>query len=199
MRHAIGVLCAVCLSVAAVAAAAQAYLIREGDRLAITVLEDPSLNQTVLVRPDGRISLPLAGTLMAEGRTPEQLQADIQQALARDFVAPPTVTAAVVGIAGETEGEAAAALQAIYVLGQVARPGRYDISEPTDILQLLAIAGGPTPFGATRRIQIRRRTEGGETVLLYDYEAVEDGTVPTQGVELRDGDVIVVPERGLFE
>ena len=175
-------------------AGSDVYRLAPGDRVSVSVLEDPNLGSVVLVRPDGRVSLPLAGTLEAAGRTPEELAAAIRRALSREFVQPPTVTVALVGV-----GEGNRELVAIYILGEVARPGRYDVELPLDALQALALSGGLGPFGAKDRIQIRRRTPGGETVFLLDYSLVEDGAVPTRPIALTDGDVIVVPQRGLFE
>lgn len=175
--------------------AVEPYVLNPGDVLEISVLEDSSLNREVLVRPDGMITVPLAGTVQAAGRTPEALQEILRARLAEDFIEPPTVT---VSLASTGEAEEEDALF-IYVIGQVASPGRHEILEPVGVLQALAIAGGPTPFAASSRIQIRRRDEnGGETVRLFDYETIEEGA----GHELLlvgHGDVVVVPERGLFE
>lgn len=169
------------------------YRIQPGDTLSVTVLEDPGLNSSVLVRPDGRISLPLAGTIDAQNRTPEEVQALIRRALSRDFVAPPTVTVALTGVGEASE------LPGVFALGEIGRPGRYDLTEPLDILQFLAIAGGPGPFAATRRIQVRRVIDGKPTVILFDYDVVTDGEVPITPIQLVDGDVVVVPQRRLFE
>jgi polysaccharide export outer membrane protein len=84
-------------------------------------------------------------------------------------------------------------------MGEVGAPGRYDLERPVDVLQALAIAGGPGAFAARNRIQVRRQAADGERVMLFDYESLEDGATPRQLVELRDGDVIIVPERGLFD
>ncbi len=182
---------------AAEAEGAEVYLLRSGDVVEVSVLEDGSLNRQVLIRPDGKISLPIAGTLTAEGVSPEELQARIRSALAADFREAPTVTVSLVRSTAPPEEEVDAV--EIYVIGQVGAPGRIQLLEPIDVLQALAIAGGPGIFAATERIQIRRRDEnGGETVTLFDYTAVEEGS----GIALQmvgDGDVIVVPERGLFE
>ncbi|WP_285672079.1 polysaccharide biosynthesis/export family protein [Paralimibaculum aggregatum] len=187
---------AVAQDVASAEAEIENYLLKSGDVVEISVLEDSSLNRQVLVRPDGKISMPLAGTIVAEGRTPEALQATIRSALAKDFLEPPTVTVSLVSSSSEVDTED---LQTFYVLGQVAAPGRFQALEPVDVLQALAVAGGPGIFAAKSRIQIRRRDEnGGETVTLFDYNAVEEGA----GVALQmisDGDIVVVPERGLFE
>lgn len=180
------------------AAAAQSYLIQPGDRLSISVLEDATLNRQVLVRPDGRISLPLAGSVQAGGRTPEAVEQAIRRALSRDFVQPPTVTVSLESLAEPGRADPGS-LAKVFVIGQVAQPGRYDLETPIDLLQALAVAGGPGVFAATSRVQVRRRVDGAETVLLYNYDLIEDGMVPSESILLRDGDVVVVPQRGLFE
>ena len=176
------------------------YLLQPGDTVSVTVLEDPLLDRQVLVAPDGRISLPLAGSIIAAGRTPAQLAGVVRGRLRSRFVDPPTVTASLlaVGAVGEETLR-----NEVYVLGEVTRPGRYeyDPEAPITVLEALTLAGGPSPFAATARIQIRERAEEGERLRLFDYEAVEDGAaaaVPDLS-ELADGAVIIVPERGLFE
>lgn len=178
--------------------AAQDYQIRIGDTLDVSVLEDPGLNRQVLVRPDGKISLPLAGTFQAAGVTPEALQAAIRRRLAGSFVEPPSVTVAVTDL-GEGGALSEGQRGTIYVIGEVRDPGRYDVDLPIDVLQALALSGGPGAFAARTRIQIRRRTPEGERVFLFDYDSLEDGLVPSAPIGLAAGDVIVVPERGLFE
>ena len=181
-------------------ARAQDYTVQIGDRLDISVLEDPGLNRTVLVRPDGRITMPLAGTVMAAGSSPEALQARIQSALSSQFVQPPTVTVSLVSLGQAPAEELPEGTRAtVYVLGQVGSPGPYDVALPVDILQMLAIAGGPATFAARKRIQVRRRGTDGETVFLFDYDSIERGEVPSTPISLADGDIIVVPERRLFE
>lgn len=176
---------------------AQTYLIQPGDVIQISVLEDPALDRQALVRPDGRISLPLAGSLEAAGRTPEALEATIRSRLSRDFVTPPTVTVSLVSV-GDPE-EVADGAVVVYVLGEVRAPGAYQVQQPADILQVLALSGGVDVFAARDRIQLRRRSADGETTFLFDYEAIEDGATPSGGLPLREGDVIIVPERGLFD
>lgn len=177
------------------AAAQEPYRIRVGDRVAISVLEDPSIGQQTLVLPDGSITLPIAGRIVAEGLTPTELQNAVRRALSGVFIEAPTVTATVVGLGGELEIP-----QRIYVLGQVARPGPIDITLPLDILQALSLAGGPGVFAATDRIQLRRQSaDGSSSLFLFNYDLVEDGVVPIRQLSIEPGDVIVVPERGLFE
>jgi len=176
----------------------QPYRLRPGDVIQVSVLEDGSLDRQLLVQPDGRIALPLAGAIDADGLTPDEVERAIRGRLAADVIEPPTVTVSLVSLApGVLEEET---FPTIYVTGQVNAPGRYQIQGPVTALQALAIAGGPGVFAATERIQVRRvNDEGAETVFIFDYDAVEEGRPSGGLLELDDGDVLVVPERGLFE
>lgn len=195
----LGVLSVLGLGLGAVLA--QDYVLQPGDRVDITVLEDATLNRQLLIRPDGKISMPLAGTVSASGLTPEQLQGAIRKGLARDFVGTPTVTVALAQVAPEeiAEEEEADVPPSVYVVGEVANPGRIAMDVPMTLLQALSISGGPGIFAAKERIQLRRTVDGADTLILFDYASVEEGTGLPAPIELVDGDVIVVPERGLFE
>ena len=177
------------------------YLLRPGDTIVVSVLEDPELDSQVLILPDGRISLPVAGTIVAAGRSPQALAQIVRSRLSKNFVQPPNVTITVSALAEEEEDETL--LNEVYVLGEVARPGRYeyDPEEPIDVLKALSLAGGVGPFAARDRIQVRERIDETETLRVFDYEAVEDGilTTPRDLAMLPNGAVIVVPERGLFD
>jgi len=182
------------------------YRMGPGDILEVSVLEDPDLGRQVLVRPDGRISMPIAGTLMAEGRTPEQLQASIRSRLARNFVEPPSVTVALVSVAQEDDvlqEEEEIENFAVYVVGEVGRPGRYEYpsDEPVTILQALTLAGGTGPFAAIKRIQVREVVDSVETVRFFNYELVQQGASINSADDsaLTDGAILIVPERGFFE
>ena len=130
------------------------YQLKPGDVLSVTVLEDPLLDRQVLVAPDGRISLPLAGSIAAAGRTPSQLAGVVRGRLRSRFVDPPTVTVSLLSV-GLDENEINR--NEVYVLGEVARPGRYeyDPEAPITVLQALTLAGGPSAFAAIGRIQVR--------------------------------------------
>jgi len=182
----------------AAAAAAQGYRIQPGDTLQIEVLEDESLNRQVLVLPDGSISLPLAGTLRAAGRTVPALARTITDAIAPNFAAEPTVSVAVASIPErEDEGDTID----VYLLGEINEPGRREVPPGTTFLQALAEAGGFTNFAAEKRLQLRRRdpSTGREYVYPIDYRALSRGAAITGNPMLVDGDVILVPERRLFE
>jgi polysaccharide export outer membrane protein len=102
--------------------------------------------QEVIVRPDGKLSFPLAGDVAAEGRTPEQVQKDITAKIER-YIPDPVVTVTVKEIGGNK----------IYVIGQVKKPGAYVIGRYVDVVQALTLAEGLTPFAAENSIKILRR------------------------------------------
>jgi polysaccharide export outer membrane protein len=171
------------------------YRIQPADRLAITVLEDDSLNREVLVLPDGQISVPLAGSIQAAGRTVESVENTIADRLASNFAVRPSVFVSVVAVSELEE------TFPIYVVGQVAEPGVREVEPGTTLLQAIALSGGLDRFAATKRIQLRRRdpSTGQERLYLFNFRAVERGGAIESMITMREGDVIVVPERRLFE
>lgn len=186
------------------ALAQQAYNIRPGDVLRIEVLEDATLNRSVLVSPDGRINLPLAGSVQAAGNSIEAVQNALTAQLAPNFAAAPSVFVSIEQLAERVPSgpsiAAAAPVISIYVLGEVGNPGKIEVSPGTTVLQLFAQVGGFAPFAATARIQLRRVDDHGvEQIYALDYDAIEAGTNPNGRATLLEGDVIVVPQRRLFE
>lgn len=209
-RTLLGLLLAVLLVPAAWAQSS--YRVQPGDVLQMEVLEDPSLNRSLLVLPDGTVSLPLAGVIVAKGLSVEALKASIAAALAPKFAAPPTVflsigqlNATATAVAQAAAGIAAQSVVStgsvsVYALGEVAQQGLLGVEPGTTLLQFLAQSGGLTQFAAIKRIQLRRadRKTGQETVYNFNYKAVQQGAAAPV-IVLRDGDVIVVPARRLFE
>lgn len=209
-RTLLGLILAVVLVPAAWAQSS--YRIQPGDVLQMEVLEDPSLNRSLLVLPDGTVSLPLAGSLVARGQSVEALKSAISAALAPKFASPPTVFLSVgqlnpttTAVAQASAGLAAQSITAgnsvsVYALGEVAQQGLIAVEPGTTLLQFLAQSGGLTQFAATKRIQLRRadKKTGQESVYNFNYKAVQQGGAAPV-IVLRDGDVIVVPERRLFE
>lgn len=175
------------------------YQIRIGDRLQVTVVEDASLNITALVAPDGTISVPAAGALPVSGLTTVAVERALRNRLSTQFQMPPTVSVALVEL-GPLHGMTPRRFQ-VFVVGEVNGAGALEVEPGTTILQALSLAGGLTQFAASRRIQLRRvdLASGRDQVTLFNYRAVERGAPITVHVTLRPGDVIVVPERGLFE
>lgn len=188
--------------VAGLASAQTAYKIAPGDVLQLEVLEDSSLNRSLLVLPDGTVSIPQGGTIRAGGYTVAEVQAATVQTLSPNFAKPPTVYLAVGQLAVKKTGGGTGspkATVAVYAMGEVAKPGRVDVEPGTTILQFLAQSGGLTNFAATKRIQLRRTDAAGhEQLYLFNYDAVMSGS-KVQTITLKKGDVIIVPQRHLFE
>ncbi len=175
------------------------YAIRPGDTLRLEVLEDDTLNRNLLVLPDGRVSVPLAGSIPAAGRTLSQVQRNIASALADSFALQPTVYVGISALADIPEREIEP--MTVYVLGEAANPGRVEVDPGTTVLQLFAQVGGFSSFAALKRIQLRRvdpRT-GTETIYKLNYEDIQAGRSPNGLVRLAPGDVVMVPQRRLFE
>lgn len=189
---------------ASLAQAQSEYRLRQGDTVIVEVLEDPTLNRSVVVLPDGRISFPYAGTLAAAGRSVGEVQASIGEAIRANFASPPTVFVTVQPAeraAAGGNGVARTRTIDVYFLGEVNTPGIKEVAPGTTFLQALAQSGGLTRFAATKRVQLRRTdpVSGQMTVYRIDYRAMAEGAAAGQDVTLRKGDVILVPERRLFE
>ena len=177
-------------------AAAEAGL-KPGDEVQITVWQDPKLNRKVVVGPDGWISFPLAGHIRAGGLTPGAVENILKSRLQKKYTGQldVTVSLAAVNKGDEKEKEK----PRIYVSGEVLRPGPYEYRPHTDIAQALALAGGVGPFAAPQRIQVHRKIRGVNSIFSFDYNAYRAGTDTLDNIDLRPGDIIIVPERGLFE
>ena len=186
-----------------VALAQSGYQIRAGDRLAIEVLEDPALNRTLLVLPDGSVSFPLVGSIGAAGRSVDSFQSDLAQALSPNFARTPTVFVTVAALRPDQPPgfEDPADLISIYIVGELSNPGLLQVERGTTLLQALALTGGFTRFAATKRIQLRRHNPATGEVAAYtfNFKAIERGARITGRTVLSEGDVIIVPQRRLFE
>lgn len=159
------------------------YRVNPGDILQITVWKEPDLQRELLVNPDGHIGFPLAGDLMAEGKTVEQLRLELTEKLSR-FIPDVVVTVAALQVNGNK----------VYVLGQVARPGEFIMTRTADVMQALSAAGGMTAFAQRDDIKVLRRSEQGSQIAIpFRYGDVESGRKLEQNILLRAGDTIVVP------
>jgi polysaccharide export outer membrane protein len=156
------------------------YKVGPGDKLRIEVYKDQQLSQSVQVRPDGKITLPLIGDMEATGRTPIELRDTIAKSL-KDYVNNPTVTVIVV--------EAVASQ--VYVMGEVTHPGTMQLHGPTTILQALAMAGGFKEFANTKDVKVLRPNGSGMETLRFNYKDVLNGDA--RPFYLRAGDTVVVP------
>ena len=160
----------------------ETYLVKPGDTLEISVWKEEDLLQTVIVRPDGGFSFPLAGDVDAAGKTVDMIRDELTRKLARyipDLVATVMVTA--------FDGNK------IYVIGQVQNPGAFAMNPRVDVMQALSLAGGTTPFASLNDIKILRRRGGVQSVLEFRFNDVARGRNLQQNVLLQSGDVVVVP------
>lgn len=182
----------------------QGYMVRPGDILKLEIVEDPTLDRALLVAPDGRISLPQAGSLKVSGLSVDAIGAAIAGQLTDSFTTPPTVSVSLQQLAERIPASGAAAAPAttdIYVLGEANKSGRLALLPRATLLQAFAEMGGFTKFAATKRIQLRRTDAktGAPVIFTLNYDAIEAGQTTDGNITLRDGDVIVVPQRRLFE
>lgn len=193
----------VAFAIATTASAQSSYRLKPGDVLQIEVLEDASLNRSSLVLPDGSISFPLVGTIPAAGLSVDDVKASLTSGLASSFAASPNVFVSVATLADAPVISSVAAEDptiAIYAMGEVSSPGKKDVAPGTTLLQFLAESGGLTRFAATKRIQLRRvDSSGQEQVYTFNYNAVQAGARSGGNTVLQSGDVVLVPERKLFE
>jgi polysaccharide export outer membrane protein len=162
--------------------AVPAYRISRGDKLRIEVYKDSYLSQSVQVRPDGRITLPLAGDLSAEGLTSIQLRDRISTML-KEYVENPVVTVIVV----ETVDPV------VYVMGEVNNPGSVPIRGPLTVLQALAVTGGFKDFANPKDIRILRRGADGTSVATIPFNYRDAIKPDAKVVYLQPGDTVVVP------
>lgn len=201
MKYLVLALWSLCLAATSVAAQSD-YRVQPGDTLAIEVLEDRDLNRSLLVLPDGTINFPFAGTLRAGGRSVSQIQAAITQAIARNFAAPPTVFVTVASVRPPVLADTAFEPETIdiFFTGEINTPGARAVEPGTTFLQAISLSGGFTRFAATKRVQLRRVGHGGNVqTFSVNYRALSDGAALENDIILQDGDVILVPERRLFE
>jgi polysaccharide biosynthesis/export protein len=160
------------------------YFIGPEDVLTITVWRNADLSREVTVRPDGRISLPLIGDITAVGKTPAQLSDDISSKL-KEYKENPQVSIVIKEVNS----------YAIYVLGEVAKPGKYPLRSKTTLLQGITIASGFTQTAARNKMVVFRFAKDGQGQIKikasYDDIVLRDGS--NQNIELKPGDQIVVP------
>jgi polysaccharide export outer membrane protein len=158
------------------------YIVGEADVLRISVWKEQEVSQTVVVRPDGNISLPLVNELRVSGMTPRQIQALLEEKL-KNFLQHPEVTVTVAEIRSKV----------VYISGEVAKPGAYPLLYPMTVLQLIATAGGLTPYAKPKNISILRQVNGQEMRFPFNYLKVIRGRSPRDNISLLPGDTIVVP------
>ncbi|MBW2018231.1 MAG: polysaccharide biosynthesis/export family protein [Deltaproteobacteria bacterium] len=158
------------------------YLIGPNDLLNIFVWKETELTRDITVMPDGRITFPLIGEIMAEGKTVTELKDTITEKL-KNYITAPEVTV----IVKESRS------RIIYTIGKVVRPGPYGLAPDMTVLQALSNAGGFAEWADEKNVLIIRREGGKETQLHFNYKEYIAGKNIEQNVILKPGDTIVVP------
>jgi len=161
--------------------AGPSYVIGPDDTLFISVWKEPDLTETLPVRADGMISLPLLNDVRAAGLTPMELGATITERL-KKYVADPRVTVVVTQMNS----------QRVYVTGEVLHPGAMNLTPSMTVLQALASAGF-TQFANTKGIYVLRNENGNQKKYPVNYRKLVKGEGSSQNILLKPGDTIVVP------
>ena len=172
--------------------------LKPGDTLNISVLQDPKLDRSVVVDPNGQIAFPLAGHVTANGLTPQRLEKILKARLQRNYKDDDLdVTVALANAVKDVPEDDLK--PKIFITGEVLRPGPYPIRQATSLVQAISIAGGFGPFAAKKRIQVHRGSGSQEMIFGFDYKSYEAGQNLDSNIPLQPGDVIIVPERGILE
>ncbi len=156
------------------------YRLSIGDKLRIEVYKDQQLSQSVQIRPDGRITLPLLGDVMAAGLTPTALRDRLTSSL-KEYITTPVVTVIVVEATPPT----------VFVMGEVKTPGPQPVRGQMTVLEALSMAGGFLDFAKTSDIRVLRKGPTGTETIKFNYKKAINGDGET--ILLRPGDVVVVP------
>jgi polysaccharide export outer membrane protein len=169
-------------TLAAPATEPPSYVIGPDDSLAILFWSEKELSGDVIVRPDGKISLPLLNEIQAAGLTPEQLRASLTRA-AQKYVEDGTVTVVVKAINSRR----------VFITGQVTKPGAYPLPGPMTVLQLIAIAGGLVEYADAKNISVIRTENGTSLSYPFNFNDVRNRKNVEQNIELKPGDTVIVP------
>jgi polysaccharide export outer membrane protein len=160
---------------------ADSYVIGASDTLTVTVWKEPGLTGSLLVRPDGMISMPLLGDIQASGLTPLQLTDQIQARL-KKFIQDPNVSVVLTQIHSKI----------IYLLGEVGKKGSVEMTPDMTLLEAISSAGGLTDYANPKRIYILRNAAGTHEKIPVHYKEALKGD-SALNVVLKPGDTIVVP------
>jgi polysaccharide export outer membrane protein len=165
----------------ATATPAAEYRLVPGDKVRIEVYKDAQLSQSVQIRPDGKITMPLIGDIAAANQTPTELRQMLTQSL-KEYMTNPSVTVIVVETVVPTA----------YVMGEVRAPGAVELQGQVSVLQALALKGGLTEFAKSGDIRVLRKTATGVETVAFRYKDAVKGD-PKALMYLQPGDTVIVP------
>lgn len=162
------------------------YLLGPGDTVSVFVWGNPEVSGSFPIRPDGKMTMNLAEDVPASGKTPSQLARDIEKILAK-YIQDPIVTVIVSGGVGPYS-------QQIRVLGQAAKPQALNYREHMSLVDVMIAVGGITDFAAGNRASILRVVDGKPQQYGVRLEDLVKGGDVSANVEMRPGDVLIIPE-----
>jgi polysaccharide export outer membrane protein len=160
------------------------YVIGPDDILTIKVWQDDKMSGDVVVRPDGKVTLALINDIQAAGLTPDQFRVKVTEAASKFIKDEPTVDVIVKQINSRR----------VFVSGEVAKPGPYPLSSRMTVVQIIALAGGPTQYADKSKVTILRTENGKTTLLKVNYSDILKGKNLNQNYELKVGDVVTIAE-----
>jgi polysaccharide export outer membrane protein len=158
------------------------YVIGPEDVLTIVVWREKDMTTDAVVRPDGKITLPLLNDLTAAGLTPDQLRAAIEKAASK-YMAEPNATVIVKAINSRK----------VHILGNVGKAGTYPLTGDMTVLQLIAGAGGLQEYADEKHITVMRKEDGKDRVFKFNYKDVIHQKKLQQNIVLKPGDTVIVP------
>ena len=161
------------------------YRIGAPDELLVSILPEPTIERTVVVRPDGRISIDLIGDVMASGKTTEQISEEVREKISR-FKRDAVVTVAV----------AASRSSTITIFGQVQAPGSVVLDREIRLAEAIGSVGGPNLFASLGRVRVIRSNPEETRILAVNLRHIQYGDQSTNYM-LRDGDIVVVPPNAI--
>jgi polysaccharide export outer membrane protein len=158
------------------------YRIGPEDVLQVSVFSNEALSRTIPVRPDGMITLPLLNDVRAAGLTPMELRDVLMKRLV-EYMPSPEIAVIVTEVRSFM----------ISVIGQVMKPGRYDLKSSATVVDALAMAGGFKEFASRSRIVVIRAEGPVKRRLTFDYDKLGETNRPQENFQLRPGDIVMVP------
>jgi polysaccharide export outer membrane protein len=158
------------------------YVIGPDDLLSVVFWRDKDMSADVVVRPDGKISLPLLNDVDAAGLTPDELRAKLTKAASK-YVEEPNATVVVKEIRSRK----------VFITGNVAKPGNYPLNGDMTVLQLIAVAGGLQEYADSGSIVVMRTENGQQKSFKFNYKDVIKQRHVEQNILLKTGDTVVVP------
>jgi polysaccharide export outer membrane protein len=160
------------------------YEIGAGDVVHVSVWREPDASvSNAVVRPDGKISMPLLKEFLIVGMTPLEAEHEITDRLSK-LINAPDVTVIVAGINSKK----------VYIVGAVRREGPIAFTYQMTVLQAISEAGGLTDYAKRKKIYVLRNEGGRQLRLAFDYDAVLKGEKIELNITLRAGDVVVIPQ-----